>query len=41
MLTKLRVLVCTALVTALTFLAVGSAMGCPAWHYQPEPPKRD
>lgn len=41
MLKRIRVLICTALVTAFTFLAVGSALGCPVYHYQPEPPKRN
>lgn len=41
MLTRLRVLVCTALVTVFTLLAVGSALGCPVYRYQPEPPRRD
>lgn len=41
MLTKFRAIVCSTLITVLTFVAVGSALGCPVWNYQPELPKRD
>jgi cyclic lactone autoinducer peptide len=41
MLTKFKAIACSMLITVLTLIAVGSALGCPSWNYQPELPKRD
>jgi cyclic lactone autoinducer peptide len=40
MLSKVKAITCSLLITILTFVAVGSALGCPIFNYQPEPPKK-